>query len=71
MFSIYALPIEDDARRAVLKAAADNGVMLHFANEIEVFTGPEDIERIEKIYSFSQDYSSPMEPLIKEIAANP
>ena len=44
--------------------------MLHFANEIEVFTGPEDIDRIEKIYSFSQDYADPMEPLVKEIAAS-
>lgn len=60
LFSVYALPEAPANRKAILDAALENGVVLHFVNELEVMRNETDRERIEGVLGFSRDFSSPV-----------
>ncbi len=60
LFSIYALPEDPDYRKDILDAALENGVVLHFINELEVMQNEADREHIEEVLGFSRNFSSPV-----------
>jgi sporadic carbohydrate cluster 2OG-Fe(II) oxygenase/sporadic carbohydrate cluster protein (TIGR04323 family) len=60
LFSVYALPEDSEHRKAILDAALENGVVLHFVNELEVMRNESDRERVEAVLDFSRNFSSPV-----------
>jgi len=60
LFSVYALPENPAHRKVILDAALENGVVLHFVNELEVMRNDTDRERIEGVLDFSRNFSTPV-----------
>ena len=60
LYSIFSLPEDESHRRALLDAALENGITLHFVNELLVMRNDADRDVIERTRTFSLDYSSPV-----------
>jgi len=54
MYSIFALPEEEDERNRMLEIALKKGMIFHFVNEDLALSGPEDLEEIKKYLAFSK-----------------
>lgn len=67
LFSIFSLPDDPVHRLTLLETALKNKCRLHFCNEELVLETPEDLERIEYLRSFTNDWSSPVEQLRQEL----
>jgi sporadic carbohydrate cluster protein (TIGR04323 family) len=65
MFSIYALPDNEEKRNNILDLFIDNNVEVHFVNENLILRTSEDRNKIKKIRNFTLDNSSPIEELSK------
>ena len=57
--SIYSLPDDIDRRKALLSLAIEKKVELHFANEMAVVKGFNDIEHVEKIFEYINENTNP------------
>jgi len=67
LFSIFSMPNDSDKRKAMMELALDRRVCLHFCNEDLVLETKEDLDKIEYLRSFTDDWSSPVDQLIKEL----
>ena len=54
MYSIFALPEEDEDRNGMLEIALKKGMILHFVNENLALTSAEDLETIKNYLAFSK-----------------
>jgi sporadic carbohydrate cluster protein (TIGR04323 family) len=54
MYSIFALPEEEDARNRMLEIALAKGMIMHFVNEGLALAGPEDLKTIRDYLAFSR-----------------
>jgi sporadic carbohydrate cluster protein (TIGR04323 family) len=54
MYSIFALPEEEEDRNRMLEIALKKGMILHFVNEDLALTSAEDLETIKKYLAFSK-----------------
>ncbi|MBV9286531.1 MAG: hypothetical protein JO288_01690 [Hyphomicrobiales bacterium] len=54
MYSIFALPEEDDNRNWLLETAVKRGNVIHFVNEDLQLTGEEDLKEIQKYLEFAK-----------------
>ena len=54
MYSIFALPEEDEDRNGMLEIALKKGMILHFVNEDLALTSAEDLETIKNYLAFSK-----------------
>ena len=70
MFSIYALPDNEEKRNYILDLFIDNNVEVHFVNENLILRTPDDRNKIKKIRNFTSDNSSPIEELSKILETN-
>jgi len=57
--SIYCLPDNPFRRYELLKMAVDNGVELHFANEVTRVVNEDDIKHIQHIFEFVNENTNP------------
>jgi hypothetical protein len=53
-----------------MATALDKKCRLHFCNEEMVLETQEDLDRVEYLRSFTNDWSSPVEQLQKELGLN-
>jgi sporadic carbohydrate cluster 2OG-Fe(II) oxygenase/sporadic carbohydrate cluster protein (TIGR04323 family) len=67
LFSIFSLPDDPEHRTRFMKDALEKKCVLHFANEELVLQNPEDLEHIEYLRSFTDDWSSPVRQLRDEL----
>jgi sporadic carbohydrate cluster 2OG-Fe(II) oxygenase/sporadic carbohydrate cluster protein (TIGR04323 family) len=67
MFSIFSLPDDPSHRRHIMQTALANGVRLHFCNEELVLETQEDLDKIEYLRTFTNDWSSPVDQLKEEL----
>ena len=67
MFSFFSLPDDPEHRRTVMENALKNKVRLHFCNEEMVLETETDLEKIEYLRSFTNDFSSPVDQLVEEL----
>jgi sporadic carbohydrate cluster 2OG-Fe(II) oxygenase/sporadic carbohydrate cluster protein (TIGR04323 family) len=67
LFSIFSLPDDPAHRQKLLQAALSNKCRLHFCNEEMVLETQEDLDRIEYLRSFTNDWSSPVDDLRTEL----
>jgi sporadic carbohydrate cluster 2OG-Fe(II) oxygenase/sporadic carbohydrate cluster protein (TIGR04323 family) len=67
MFSIFSLPDDLTHRRHIMQTALANGVKLHFCNEELVLETQEDLDKIEYLRTFTNDWSSPVDQLKEEL----
>lgn len=67
LFSIFSLPDDPAHRQQMLKSALVNKCRLHFCNEEMVLETQEDLDRIEYLRSFTNDWSSPVDQLRHEL----
>lgn len=54
MYSIFALPEDEDERNRMLEAAVKKGMVMHFVNEDLALTSPEDLKMIKKYLDFAK-----------------
>jgi sporadic carbohydrate cluster protein (TIGR04323 family) len=54
MYSIFALPEDEDARNRMLETAVAKGMIMHFVNEGLALAGPEDLKTIRDYLAFSR-----------------
>jgi sporadic carbohydrate cluster protein (TIGR04323 family) len=54
MYSIFALPEEEDARNQMLEAAVKRGGVIHFVNEDLQLTNADDLKEIKKYLEFAK-----------------
>jgi sporadic carbohydrate cluster protein (TIGR04323 family) len=54
MFSIFALPEDEDERNRMLETAAKRGTVIHFVNEDLQLTDTDDLKQIKKYLDFSK-----------------
>ena len=59
MFSIFSLPDDNDRREYIMNLALENKVNLHFANEEFVLDSQDNLDKIEYIRNFTNDWSNP------------
>jgi sporadic carbohydrate cluster protein (TIGR04323 family) len=57
--SIYCLPDNPFRRYELLKMAVDNGVELHFANEVTRVVNEDDIKHVQHIFEFVNENTNP------------
>jgi len=67
MFSFFSLPDDQQYRTTMLEMALKNKVRLHFCNEELILENKEDLEKIQYLRSFTNDWSSPVDQLIEEL----
>jgi sporadic carbohydrate cluster 2OG-Fe(II) oxygenase/sporadic carbohydrate cluster protein (TIGR04323 family) len=67
LFSIFSLPDNPDHRQAIMRSALEHKCRLHFANEELVLETAEDLDKIEYLRSFTNDWSSPVAQLREEL----
>lgn len=67
LFSIFSLPDDPIHRQKMMSTALDNGCRLHFCNEELVLETQEDLDKIEYLRSFTDDWSSPVDQLTQEL----
>jgi sporadic carbohydrate cluster 2OG-Fe(II) oxygenase/sporadic carbohydrate cluster protein (TIGR04323 family) len=67
MFSIFSLPDDQQHRTTLLQSALKNKVRLHFCNDELILETVEDLNKIEYLRSFTNDWSSPVDQLIEEL----
>jgi sporadic carbohydrate cluster 2OG-Fe(II) oxygenase/sporadic carbohydrate cluster protein (TIGR04323 family) len=70
LFSIFSLPDDPTHRKQLMATALDKKCRLHFCNEEMVLETQEDLDRVEYLRSFTNDWSSPVEQLQKELGLN-
>ena len=70
LFSIFSLPNDLAHRQQMLKAALVNKCRLHFCNEELVLETQEDLNKIEYLRTFTNDWSSPVDQLKEELKLN-
>lgn len=67
LFSIFSLPDDPAHRQKLLQAALSNKCRLHFCNEEMVLETQEDLDRIEYLRSFTNDWTNPVDQLREEL----
>ena len=67
LFSIFSLPDDAAHRIRLMTTALDLGIRIHLCNEEMVLESYEDLEKIEYIRTFTNDWSNPVEQLKKEL----
>ena len=67
MFSIFSLPDDNDYRQELLETALRRGLVIHFANEEIVLLTQKDLDNIQYIRNFTNDWSSPVRQLEEEL----
>ena len=67
LFSIFSLPDDTTHRQKLLQAALSNKCRLHFCNEEMVLETQEDLDRVEYLRSFTNDWSNPVDQLRHEL----
>ena len=67
MFSIFSLPDDDAYRQELLETALCRGLIIHFANEEIVLQTQKDLDNIQYIRNFTNDWSSPVRQLEEEL----
>jgi|LakMenEpi03Aug12_release.lakeMendotaPanAssembly.Ray.scaffolds.fasta_scaffold159351_2 sporadic carbohydrate cluster 2OG-Fe(II) oxygenase/sporadic carbohydrate cluster protein (TIGR04323 family) len=67
LFSIFSLPDDPIHRTAIMKSALASKCRLHFCNEELVLENEQDLEKIEYLRSFTNDWSSPVDSLNNEL----
>jgi sporadic carbohydrate cluster 2OG-Fe(II) oxygenase/sporadic carbohydrate cluster protein (TIGR04323 family) len=70
LFSIFTLPADKETRVKLLTTALEKKCRLHFCNEELVLETQEDLEKIEYLITFTNDWSSPVEQLREELNLN-
>lgn len=61
--SIYCLPDNPFRRQEILQMAVDNGVELHFANEVTRVVNQDDIKHIQHVFEFVNENTNPNQTL--------
>jgi len=54
MYSIFALPEQDEARNDLLEAAVKRGAIIHFVNENLVLANEKDLENVKRYLNFAK-----------------
>ena len=67
MFSIFSLPDNTEYRNQLMRDALTKKCVLHFANEELVLQSEKDLEHIEYLRTFTNDWSSPVQQLRDEL----
>ena len=67
LFSIFSLPDDAAHRIRLMTTALDLGIRVHLCNEEMVLESYEDLEKIEYIRTFTNDWSNPVEQLREEL----
>lgn len=67
MFSIFSLPDNTELRNRLMKDALARNCVLHFANEELALQTQSDLEHIEYLRTFTNDWSSPVAQLKEEL----
>lgn len=67
LFSIFSLPDNKEKRLSMMRRFLDRGIRVHFCNEELVLENQQDLEKIEYLRSFTEDWSSPVAQLEEEI----
>jgi len=67
MFSIFSLPDNTEYRNRLMRDALAKKCVLHFANEELVLQSEKDLEHIEYLRTFTNDWSSPVQQLRDEL----
>lgn len=70
LFSIFSLPDDLVHRQQMLKSALVNECRLHFCNEELVLETQEDLDKIEFLRTFTNDWSSPVDQLQHELESS-
>ena len=67
LFSIFSLPDDPAHRQKLMQTALANKCRLHFCNEEFVLETQEDLDHVEYLRSFTNDWSNPAEQLRNEL----
>ena len=65
--SMFSLPDDSDHRITIMNKAVASGCKIHLCNEDMIVETAEDIENVEYIRTFTNDWSSPVEQLEEEL----
>ncbi len=68
--SIFSLPDDPAHRRIIMEKAVASGCKIHLCNEDMIVETAEDIENVEYIRTFTNDWSSPVDQLTEELDAH-
>jgi sporadic carbohydrate cluster 2OG-Fe(II) oxygenase/sporadic carbohydrate cluster protein (TIGR04323 family) len=67
LFSIFSMPSDKERRLRLFNTALDKGCRIHFCNEELVLETQNDLDKIEYLTSFTNDWSSPVQQLLDEL----
>jgi sporadic carbohydrate cluster 2OG-Fe(II) oxygenase/sporadic carbohydrate cluster protein (TIGR04323 family) len=67
LFSIFSLPTDKSERLQLLETCLEKKCRVHFCNEEMVLESKKDLEKIEFLRSFTNDWSSPVDQLKEEL----
>lgn len=67
LFSMFSLPDDSNHRISIMNKALASGCKIHLCNEDMIVETEEDIDNVEYLRTFTNDWSSPVEQLEEEL----